>query len=511
MLKEISAKPFQRLIFAALLTMSCAAFSKTLETSIVPFSNRYAKTLESRTDIEGWVEGNYFLETNQKWTFSFPIGLSFKAPANDTAPIVLLGHGISQSRMGFQDLLNALDVEFSGTAGFLVPDFSGAGETLLNGLPLNYKLPLTADAELMTQLIAQIKKQFPNNPLHIIGVSYGAAVALEALASSEVTAQSVDRLHIWSYTGKDVGLVNEVEMKVLINEALLVLPPEAKDTLEQITMRELIYGRSPILEPIIYEAPYPWTLEAVALKGESNVNFDVTSKVRALEKSVKIETVFASDDAYVDYRTGIDLFFESPNIQTVTILGADEHKIDQGYSATMASLFAQTISMRPKGIFTLDPEIGTVAPIGKSSSSFTVTKSASAKAKDRVWRLNYFRAVESWQNPQALMTLPINATQITQHYMSFFQQLWRESIQDYLNNPMGWYVRAMFAPWNMIQVGQDIGRRLKENQASQLERQLASIRKQLLGLQNAVDKAVDERKGKFPDRPYQTCEAALSE
>ncbi len=235
-------------------------------------------------------------------------------------PILVLLNGLTY-RLGCWDaFVRALDGDGYGILRY---DMVGMGQTLLKEAPLVRPIPFDEQIVDLKNLLEALNI---NEPVHLIGLSYGGGVAIKFSADyPELVASAVLMApYIAPLESQDNWIRLQIQQTRLLNPA----NPASFEDLYDYFLRIIVFSTYPIAEPIVLENPFK--LEATYRLAQGARTFDAAKFIDEMPPG-KLHLVVARNDQYVE--NGIhDDYWEkldpSARVSRLYIEGS-EHKIPE--------------------------------------------------------------------------------------------------------------------------------------------------------------------------------------
>lgn len=237
-------------------------------------------------------------------------------------PIAVLLNGLTY-RTGSWDLF--VDQLKGQGLGILRYDMFGQGKTLMKYAPIQDAISLESQVEDLGALLDALKI---NQPVHLIALSYGAAVGIpftiaapERVASLVLMAPFVAPLES-----------QDQWIKLQIEQTRIMFPnnPASYDELYDYFLKVIIYQTYPLAEPIVLENPYK--LEAVYRLVQGARKFIAAEYVDQLPPG-KTHLVIARRDQYVPNNIHESFWKKLPAAARASFITIDdcEHKIPEAF------------------------------------------------------------------------------------------------------------------------------------------------------------------------------------
>jgi pimeloyl-ACP methyl ester carboxylesterase len=235
-------------------------------------------------------------------------------------PVIVLLNGLTY-RLGCWDAFTrALDGDGYGILRY---DMIGMGQTLLKEAPLVKPIPFDDQIVDLKNLLEALNI---NEPVHLVGLSYGGGVAIKFSADyPELVASAVLMApYIAPLESQDNWIRLQIQQTRLLNPA----NPASFEELYDYFLRIIVFSTYPIAEPIVLENPFK--LEATYRLAQGARTFDAAKFIDEMPAG-KLHLVVARNDQYVE--NGIhDDYWEkldpSARVSRLYIEGS-EHKIPE--------------------------------------------------------------------------------------------------------------------------------------------------------------------------------------
>jgi pimeloyl-ACP methyl ester carboxylesterase len=330
------------------------------------------------------------------------VSVAFLPPADETTPIFLFIHGATQDKTSFAESALSLH-EQSPASGQAYIDLHGAGETLERYLPLDYEIPFEQNAEAVSAFARQIRQAYPKNPIIMSGVSYGGGVGLKALAQDAGLSKIISKFVVISFDTSVIQLQSEITLRAALREALFPLGKESSQYFIDEVAREIIFTRSMFLEPTLFKAPFPWTLEATFRISQGIRSPDIDALFANLPKD-HTHVMLSLDDVYLDVVGAVQRYSRMLPVRSI-ILANDpvknvDHKTNESnpdYLVAWLLKIAGLSGPEPEGLFIAHPTKGLAEAVGSSEKIHLLQERSQRSAAD-LWRKEVLRATVSWQN-----------------------------------------------------------------------------------------------------------------
>jgi pimeloyl-ACP methyl ester carboxylesterase len=243
----------------------------------------------------------------------------YVAPDSGRPTLVLL-NGLTY-REGIWDAF-ATRLEDAGY-GVLRYDMMGQGETLrkhgAGRAPIRYQ-DQVKDLEILLKALSI------NSPVHVLGLSYGAAIGMEfaRLNPSRIESLILMAPFLAPLESQDQFIRNQITATRLT----FPMNPASDEELYDYFLRNLIYTTYPLAEPIVLE--HPEKLEATFRLVQGVRPFDASRIAHELPDG-KVHLILAMQDQYVPNHTHREFWKGVPDSKKASYLNimGSEHKIPE--------------------------------------------------------------------------------------------------------------------------------------------------------------------------------------
>lgn len=256
--------------------------------------------------------------------------IDYRLP-RDGKPTIVLVNGLTY-RTGsgsWEKFANALQAMGFGV---LMWDPVGQGQTLLRyGAPkdaVDYR-DQVRDMKLLLDKVGL------TGPVHLVGLSYGGALAMEFAVTAPTRVASMTLMAPYTAPLESQDIL--IKMQIAVTRALFPFNPATDSELYDFFLRALVYGTYPSAEPIVLENPYK--LEATFRLAQGVRSFLARDYVNALPAG-SLHLLIGGRDQYIAPKVLDDFWVSVPEaarMSRIYIEGA-EHKIPEAVPEFSAEL-----------------------------------------------------------------------------------------------------------------------------------------------------------------------------
>ena len=242
-------------------------------------------------------------------------------------PTVVLLNGLTYRVNSWDSFVNELR---SDGVGILRYDMTGQGQTLAKFGPIRDVIPLRDQVEDLENLLVALEI---NEPVHLVSLSYGGAVAIPFATQRPHRVASV--ILMAPFVEPLKSLDSMIRLQIANTRLTFPLNPATDDELYDYFLRIMVYTTYPPAEPVVLEHPYK--LEATYQLVRGSRKFLAKSYAHALPAR-KVHLMVARQDQYIDNSVH-DVFWSQvhPEARASRIfIDGSEHKIPEavpGFSA----------------------------------------------------------------------------------------------------------------------------------------------------------------------------------
>ena len=241
--------------------------------------------------------------------------------------------------------------------GILRFDFVGQGETLYKFGPIYGVIDVRDQVRDMANLLNALGL---TRPVHLVGLSYGGAVAM--IFSTVYPNRVASVVSMAPYVAPLTTQDDWIKLQIRQTRILYPFNPATDDELYDFFLRMIVYSTYPSVEPVILRHPY--RLEAAYRLAQGIRKFYAKDIVRQLPPG-KLHLVIAEKDQYVA-RVDHDTFWEQVPASARAsrlIIKDSEHKIPEAVPAFSADWVRLIMDGNPEirggRDFIGDPNTGT--------------------------------------------------------------------------------------------------------------------------------------------------------
>lgn len=443
------------LVVSLLVNLSCAKTNfEILGQPALKSHRRFHNTLSGLTQLP-FQEGLISIPDNSQWAHDRPVSIAFRPPQTEDAPIFVLVHGASQDKTSFARVIHYLH-EGDPDVGIGALDIMGAGETLERNLPLNYDLPIEANAIALMHFVRSINEKHPNNPIVLTGVSYGVGVILKAAKMDPSFRQVYSRAVGMAFSDRINGIEDAKMVKAHLMRLFWPYPGEDLQYFKDMAARELLFSQAFLSEPIVLKAPFPWTLESLLRLAQALDQEQVDSTFGEDLDLHSLDVMIAGDDQYLDYMDVAKFYSQWKATRTVMLLEKTEHKLNEANPAFTASwLLHLAKNSLHCGVYVGDPAKGKATSLSTSENNIQLDVEQRSFSANEVWRQNFQRAYHSWLDWQHAARYPAWSAANSIAF-NVWADLWARSadgmMKSWFNpNPLGFGAEKMQAMTDLTQ------------------------------------------------------------
>jgi pimeloyl-ACP methyl ester carboxylesterase len=282
-------------------------------------------------------------------------------PAAPGKPTVVLLNGLTYRLGCWNDFVANLQ---GNGLGILRYDAMGQGETLLKYAPITGPIDYRDQVEDLHKLLIVLRVP---QPAHIVGLSYGGAIALSF--STVHPEQMASLILMAPFVAPIESQDTLIKQSIAQTRIMFPLNPATDDQLYDYFLHQIAYATYPTAEPIVLENPFK--LEAVFHMAQGLHNF-LAKNIEAKIPKGQLHLMVALQDQYLP-KTMLDTFWSQLPVNTHAsrvYIDGTEHKMPEAIPQVSAQWVLKLINGDPRfqsgHTFNLDARTGrvTLAPPG---------------------------------------------------------------------------------------------------------------------------------------------------